>query len=128
MRGSPFPFRRCANSARCAVLVLVQHPPSHRWMLLSAVCHTRGHFLRQYLRSKCTKICVYLLSIDTENVTSYIFGGGLFTPSKSGSDGEKDERTSEKDQRIKGKHQRKVSLSLGLNTALHVIQHELLET
>ena len=38
---------------------------------------------------------------------------GLLTPSES----KKDQTTSEKDQRINGKHQRKFSLSLGLNIA-----------
>ena len=51
---------------------------------------------------------------------------GLFTPRKSRSKSEKDQRTSKKDQRINDKHQRKFSLShshsLGLNTDVGMIE------
>ena len=49
---------------------------------------------------------------------------GLFTPSESRSESEKDQRTRKNDQRINGKHQRKFSLShwLGLNTDVGIIE------
>ena len=42
---------------------------------------------------------------------------GLPTPSESECESEKDQRTIGRDQRTNGKHQRKISLSVAVNTA-----------
>ena len=45
---------------------------------------------------------------------------GLVTPRESGSESEKDQRTSEKDQKINGKLQRNFSLSRSLSFGLNI--------
>ena len=65
-----------------------------------------------YIRNNYTKY--------TSHLSQQMYKG-IFTPIESKSESINDERTSEKDQRLNGKHQRKLSLSYsllrGLNTA-----------
>ena len=68
-----------------------------------------------------TQRYIYFMGTTTVSDILKIQFKGLFTPSESGSEGGRNQRTSTKDKRINGKHQRKFSLSLllspGLNTA-----------
>ena len=93
---------------------------------LSRSLNVNGLWQKTFLRSSCVRAFTidtmlnFACNCEEPGVWFWISFSwkykGLFTTSESSSESEKDQRTSKKDQRINGKHQRKFSLSLGLNT------------